>query len=105
NMVIVVGLAILWLQSIGAWMVVYANLFGASMVYMFSSLFINVAIDGHKYYTGSLYDLWLLSTFLWFAFAGVTAHQNQGKLDAPSENAYDSDPDSPSEESVRPAHL
>ena len=105
NMVIVVGWAILWLQSNGAWRVVYANLFGASTVYMFSSLFINVAIDGHKYYTGSLYDLWLLSTFLWFAFAGVTAHQNQGKLDAPSESAYDSDPEATSEESVWPARL
>ena len=105
NMVIVVGWAILWLQSSRAWRVVYANLFGASTVYMFSSLFINVAIDGHKYYTGSLYDLWLLSTFLWFAFAGVTAHQNQGKLDAPSESAYDSDPDATSDESVWPARL
>ena len=105
NMVIVVGWAILWLQSSGAWRIVYANLFGASTVYMFSSLFINVAIDGHKYYTGSLYDLQLLSTFLWFALAGVIAHQNQGRLDAPSENAYDSDPDSTSEESVWPARL
>ena len=105
NMVIVVGWAILWLQSSGAWRVVYANLFGASTVYMFSSLFINVAIDGHKYYTGSLYDLWLLSTFFWFAFAGVTAHQNQDKLDAPSESAYDSDPDATSDESVWPARL
>src|SRR5437660_1364761 len=105
NMVIVVGWAILWLQSSRAWRVVYANLFGASTVYMFSSLFINVAIDGHKYYTGSLYDLWLLSTFFWFAFAGVTAHQNQDKLDAPSESAYDSDPDATSDEGVWPARL
>ena len=105
NMVIVVGWAILWLQSSGAWRIVYANLFGTSTVYMFSSLTINVAIDSHKYYTGSLYDLQLLSTFLWFALAGVIAHQNQGRLDAPSENAYDSDPDSTSEESVWPARL
>src|SRR5438445_4245871 len=87
NMVIVVGWAILWLQSNGAWRAVYANLFGASTVYMFSSLFINVAIDAHTYYRVSLYDLWLLSTFLSFTFAGVTAHQNQGKLDAPSDSA------------------
>jgi signal transduction histidine kinase len=105
NMVIVVGWAILWLQSSGAWRVVYANLFGASTIYMFSSLTINVAIDSHKYYTGSLYDLQLLSTFLWFAFAGVIAHQNQDRLDAPSENAYDSDPDSTSDKSVWPARL
>src|SRR5881296_4056845 len=105
NMVIVVGWAILWLQSSGAWRIVYANLFGASTVYMFSSLTINVAIDNHSYYTGSLYDLQLLSTFLWFALACVIAHQNQDRLDAPSENAYDSDSDSTSEESLWTARL
>jgi len=105
NMVIVIGWAILWLQSSGAWRIVYANLFGASTIYMFSSLTVNVAIDNHSYYTGSLYDLPLLSTFLWFALAGVIAYQNQNKLDAPSENAYDSNPDSASEESIWPARL
>ena len=105
NMVIVIGWAILWLQSSGAWRIVYANLFGASTIYMFSSLTVNVAIDNHSYYTGSLYDLPLLSTFLWFALAGVIAYQNQNKLDAPSENAYDSNPDSASEESIWPARV
>jgi len=105
NMVIVVGWAILWLQSSGAWRIVYANLFGASTIYMFSSLTINVAIDNHSYYTGSLYDLPLLSTFLWFAVAGVIAYQNQHRLDAPSENGYDSDPASPSEQNIWPARL
>ncbi len=81
NMVIVVGWAILWLQSSGAWRIIYANLFGASTIYMFSSLAINVAIDNHSYYTGSLYDLGLLSSFLWFALAGVIAYQNRNRLD------------------------
>ena len=105
NMVIVVGWAILWLQASGSWRIVYANLFGASTIYMFSSLAINVAIDNHKYYTGSLYDLPLLSSFLWFALAGAIAFQNQNKLDASSENTYDSDADSTSEENVWPARL
>ena len=105
NMVIVVGWAILWLRSSGAWRIVYANLFGASTIYMFSSLTINAAIDNHRYYTGSLYDLPLVSSFLWFALAGVIAYQNHDRLDAPSENAYDSDPDSTSEENVWPARL
>jgi signal transduction histidine kinase len=105
NMVIVVGWAILWLQSSGAWRIVYANLFGASTIYMFSSLFINIAIDYHRYYTGSLYDLPLLSAFLWFGLAGVIAYQNKDKLDAPSENAYDAGTDSAQEESVWPARF
>src|SRR5258706_518144 len=69
NMVIVVGWAMLWLQSSGAWRIVYGNLFGTSAIYMLSSLTINVAIDKHTYYTGSLYDLSLLSSFLWLALA------------------------------------
>src|SRR5713226_7148759 len=71
NMVIVVGWAILWLQSSGAWRIVYANLFGASTIYLFSSLSVNLAIDKHNYYTGSFYDLPLLSSFLWLAMAAV----------------------------------
>ncbi len=103
NMVIVVGWAILWLQSSGAWRIIYANLFGASTIYMFSSLATNVAIDNHSYYTGSLYDLGLLSSFLWLALAGVIAYQNRNRLDAPLENAYDTDVGR--EENIWPARL
>src|SRR2546428_794895 len=80
HMVIVVGWAILWLQSSGAWRIVNANLFGASTIYMFSSLTINVAIDNHSYYTGGLYDLPLLWTLRCFAVAGVIAYQNQHRV-------------------------
>jgi signal transduction histidine kinase len=105
NMVIVAGWGALWLGSRGAWRVVYANLFGASAAYLLSSLTINVAIANRRYYTGSLYDLPLLSTFLWFALAGVIAYQYRGELDAPSGNAYDSDADSPLDESIWPARF
>src|SRR5258707_6841289 len=64
NMVIVIGLGVLWLKAKRAWRVVYANLFGASAMYMLSSLTINVAISLNKYVTGSLYDLSLFSPFL-----------------------------------------
>jgi signal transduction histidine kinase len=105
NMVIVVGLAALWLNSRGAWRVVYANLFGGSALYLLSSLTVNVAIAKHLYYTGSLYDLPLVSNFLWLGLAGVIAYHNQNKLDATSDNPYDSDSDSAREESVWPARL
>jgi signal transduction histidine kinase len=105
NMIIAGGLAALWLSSSGIWRLVYANLFGATTLYMLTSLMINVAIPANTYYTGSLYDLPLLSHFLWLAIAGVIAYQNRDRLDATSENAYDSDPDSPTEENVWPARL
>jgi signal transduction histidine kinase len=83
NMVIVIGLGALWLKAKGAWRVVYANLFGGAAMYMLSSLTINVAISSKKYTTGSLYDLPLISSFLWFGLAGVIAYLKRAELDSP----------------------
>ena len=91
NMIIVGGFGYLWLRSAGAWRVVYAHLFGASAMYMLSSLTINVALQFNRYYTGSLYDIPLVSSFLWFALAGVIAYQKRDAFDAPSENASNSE--------------
>jgi signal transduction histidine kinase len=91
NMVIVGGLAALWLRSQGAWRLVYANLFGAAALYMLSSLMINVAISLHRYSTGSFYDLPLISSFLWYAFAGLLAYRNRAALDAPGEQESEGD--------------
>jgi signal transduction histidine kinase len=85
NMVIVAGLAALWLRSKGAWRLVYGNLFGGATLYMLSSLTINVAISLHRYTTGSPYDLPLISSFLWFGFAGLVAYRNRAALDDPGE--------------------
>ncbi|MGH9677208.1 MAG: sensor histidine kinase, partial [Candidatus Acidiferrum sp.] len=85
NLIIVAGLGFLALRSHGAWKTVYAHLGGAATLYMLSSLTINVAIDLKKYHTGSLYDLPLISSFLWFALAGWIAYQKREALDAPSD--------------------
>jgi len=65
---------------------------------MLASLTLDVAADVKEYYTGSLYDIPLISSFLWFAVAGVIAYQLRDKLDAPTEDYYDSESDSTSEE-------
>jgi len=87
SMVIVVGLGVLWLSSRGAWRNVYANLFGSQSLHMLSSLMINVAIDLKVYHTGSLYDLPLIASFLWFGAAGLIAYKNAAALDDSSESA------------------
>jgi len=98
NMVVVFGFGILSLRTRGAWRTVYANLFGAATLYMLAALALDVASDLKDYYTGSLYDIPLISSFLWFALAGVIAYQLRDKLDAPTEDYYDSESDSSSEE-------
>jgi signal transduction histidine kinase len=105
NMIIVAGWAALWLASNRIWRIVYANLFGGAALYLLSSLVINVGIASGKYYTGSLYDLPLISNFLWFALAGVIAYQNRDKLDSPYENNYESDSESAYDENVWPARF
>jgi len=89
NFVVILGFGASWLQSKGAWRVVYANLLGATLLYTTTSMVINVLSDSHAYFTGSLYDLGLLGTFLWYAIAGVVSYNNRAKLEAPSDLMYD----------------
>jgi signal transduction histidine kinase len=97
NMVIVVGLGALWLKSSGAWRMVYANLFGATSLYMLSALILDVASDANQYHTGSLFDIPLLSSFFWYALAGYIAYQHREALDARAETDFSGDATSPGE--------
>lgn len=105
NLIIVLGFGFLWLRSAGAWRIVYANLFGASTLYMLSSLVINVAFEFKHYYTGSFYDIPLVASFLWLAIAGVIAHRKRDALEAPSGERPLEEPDGERAESVVPARL
>jgi signal transduction histidine kinase len=100
NMVIVGGLGYLWLRAKGAWRLVYANLFGGATMYMLSSLTINVAISLKKYTTGSLYDLPLISSFFWFAFAGLIAYRNRAALDVPSDQDVEAESTKPGQRTL-----
>jgi signal transduction histidine kinase len=91
DMLIVVIVALLWLKARGAWRVVYANLFIATTLYLLSSLTIDVASDSGDYYTGSLFDIPLITSFFWFALTGWVAYQLRQGLDAPSEQHSDAE--------------
>ncbi len=73
NMIFVAGVGILCLQATRGWRTVYGHLFGAACVYTLSSLIINVAIEQNRYYTGSIYDIPLVASFVWFGTAGMLA--------------------------------
>ncbi|HWZ24722.1 MAG TPA: HAMP domain-containing sensor histidine kinase, partial [Verrucomicrobiae bacterium] len=74
-------------------------------LYMLSSLALNVASDRGEYYTGSLYDLPLISSFLWFALAGVIAYQNREALDLPFQGVDESSVETARGESVWAARM
>jgi diguanylate cyclase (GGDEF)-like protein len=63
--------AAVWLRSAGPWKTIYGNLFGAALLYAFSSVTASVAIDFGRYYTGGIYGIPLVTSFLWFAAMGL----------------------------------
>jgi signal transduction histidine kinase len=67
------GLAVVWLRSKDKWRMIYANWFGASLMYALSSYVANWAIVRDVYYTGSLYDLPLAASMGWVSVVGVLA--------------------------------
>ena len=79
------GLAILWLRTHKAWRGVYFHLFGATALYMLWSLALNLAIAKNSYYTGSIYDLPLMTVFAWYGFAGLYAFRHRAELDIPAQ--------------------
>src|SRR3974390_2021194 len=83
--IIASGFAICWLRTKGAWRTVYLHLFGASALYMASSLITNLAIARNLYYTGSWYDLPLMSVFSWYGLAVAIALRKRGEVDAPAD--------------------
>jgi signal transduction histidine kinase len=75
NLVLIAGLAVLCVRTKGRWRLVYANLLGAAALYAIGSQAANLAIGRNKYYTGSLYDLPLIGSFVWFGTAGILARR------------------------------
>jgi signal transduction histidine kinase len=80
---ITIGFAVCWLRSRGAWRTVYLNLFAPSALYMIVSLATNIAIARNAYYTGSWYDLPMITAFFWYGMAGLIAFRKRDELDTP----------------------
>jgi signal transduction histidine kinase len=73
NASLTIGFAVLIGRSRGAWREVYAHLFSASLLYAAGSYIANWAIDRKDYYTGSVFDLPVIASFVWFGTAGIIA--------------------------------
>jgi signal transduction histidine kinase len=74
NILLAVGFAVLMSRARGKWREVYAHLFSASLLYAAGSYITNRAISRQDYYTGSVFDLPLVASFIWFGTAGLIAH-------------------------------
>jgi signal transduction histidine kinase len=86
---ITIGFAVCWLRSRGAWRTVYFHLFAPTALYMLISLVTNVAIARNAYYTGSLYDLPMMTAFFWYGMAGLIAFRKRNELDTSVNGDHD----------------
>jgi diguanylate cyclase (GGDEF)-like protein len=75
QLVLVLALFLVWRRSQGSWRILYAQLFGAALLYCVGSVAASEAIDYRAYYTGSLYDVPLVAAMAWFAVIGFMARE------------------------------
>jgi len=71
-------IAVVWTQSQGAWRKVYANLFGASLLYAVISCVVIYVMPrnvGYRYYSGSWYDVPFAASMAWLAVVALIARR------------------------------
>ncbi|MBV9086972.1 MAG: hypothetical protein JOY79_05780, partial [Acidobacteriaceae bacterium] len=74
--VFAIAVAALWYKSKDHWKQVHGQLLGATLLYALASYTIGIAIDLHRYYTGSSYDIPLVASEAWFVWVGVLASRS-----------------------------
>jgi len=72
NQLFLVILAFVAFRSRGRWHGFYLHFLGASAVYSLASILINRALSAGRYYTGSVYDLPLMTALAWFCVISIT---------------------------------
>jgi len=75
HIVFLASVGLLWLRGHQSWRKVHGNLFGAAVLYSLAFYTADLAIDLHRYYTGSPYDIPLVASIAWFVWVGVVAYQ------------------------------
>ncbi len=73
NLVVVIGFGMLYLRARGGWKSVYGHLFCAFLLYAGGFTAAHFAVARGVVYSGSLYVVPLMGSFVWIATAGIVA--------------------------------
>ncbi len=79
QIVLIAGIGTIYRRSRGSWRAIYGQFLKAALLYSIGSILASVAIDFHRYYTGSLYDIPLVAAMAWFAAVGFMARGSSGR--------------------------
>lgn len=72
QIVLILGAGVIWKRSRGTWQSIYGKFVRAALLYSVGSIVAGVAIDFHSYYTGSLFDVPLVTAMAMFALVGAS---------------------------------
>lgn len=75
NLLVAVGFGVLFLTARGGWRVIYGNLFGAASLYCAGYVIAHRAVSASQAYSGSLFALPFIGTFVWLGTAGILARR------------------------------
>ncbi len=75
NLVFLAGTGFFALRANKGWRVIYANLFGASVMYIASLWLAVTSVSKGNYSPGSLTNLPIMAAFVWFGTAGIIARR------------------------------
>ena len=84
HLLFLAGLGILWVKARDSWRMLYGSLMGAALLYGFGFYAADIAIDLQRYYTGSPYDIPLVSSMAAFVWVGVVGGQIKASEQDPS---------------------
>lgn len=75
NVLVVLGFGILFLTARGGWRTVYGHLFGATSLYAAGYLIAHNVASSSQKYSGSLFAVPFIGTFVWLGTAGIVARR------------------------------
>jgi signal transduction histidine kinase len=75
NFGLIVTLYVAWRHACNHWRRIYLHLLGAASLHLFAWLLIRWALLRGVYFSGSLFDLPLIASFLWFGIGGLEAYR------------------------------
>ena len=75
NVLVVLGFGLLFLTARGGWRLIYGNMFGATSLYCAGYLIAHRAVSASQQYSGSLFTLPFIGTFVWMGTTGILARR------------------------------
>jgi signal transduction histidine kinase len=75
NAVVMIGFGVLAVRARGGWRMVYANLFGATTLYIGGYLLAHRVVVAGQPYSGTLFTLPFIAMFVWLGTTGIIARK------------------------------